>query len=69
MASTGSHYLRDVLWTGRAELKATHYEVSPREREDEKRRDRYEFDVQELADEDARDKVLRGRDMGEPCAE
>ena len=40
----------------------SHYETSPREKEDEARRDEHEFGVQEMADEEARDKVLLGRD-------
>jgi len=40
----------------------SHYEISPMEREDDERRDEHEFGVQELADEDALDKIRRSTD-------
>lgn len=42
----------------------SHYEISPKEREDEERRDEHEFGVQEMADQDERDKTLLSRDVG-----
>jgi len=42
----------------------SHYEVSPREKEDEARRDNYDFDPQELEDEQQRDTIMRQGDNG-----
>lgn len=42
----------------------SHYEISPRERDDEDRWHEREFGTQELADEDARDRILRSSSSG-----
>ena len=61
-----SHYLRDLLWMNRAQLKASHYEVSPREREDEDRRLERDFGTAEDAAFDEDDRIRRMGEGGKP---
>jgi hypothetical protein len=40
----------------------SHYETSPREKEDEARRDEHEFGTEEMREQDERDRILLARD-------
>jgi hypothetical protein len=40
----------------------SHYETSPKEKEDEAQRDAYDFDVQEIEDQDVQDRIRRQGD-------